>query len=176
MSGISGTGKTPGLDVTKRALSKIERDRKHLIGEKRRDHEGKNERAKAANKYWKAKVQEAVEAGTPAPPMPADAEIPEPFVIPKLHISNSTIEKIAVLLQARPQGIVLICDELAGLFLNLARYSGGTDREFWLEAWNGKHYVVERMGAPSGGYRPPACGHDRRLPARQAGEIVRGRR
>jgi hypothetical protein len=144
--GFSGTGKTSGLDVTKRALSKIERDRKHLIGERRREHEGRIERAKAAHKQWKARVQEAVEAGTPPPAMPADAEIPEPFVVPRLHISNSTIEKIAVLLQARPQGVVLICDELAGLFLNLARYSGGTDREFWLEAWNGKRYVVERMG------------------------------
>jgi hypothetical protein len=42
--------------------------------------------------------------------------------------------------------MLMICDELASLFLNLSRYSGGTDREFWLEAWNGKHYVVERMG------------------------------
>jgi hypothetical protein len=43
----------------------------------------------------------------------------------------------------------MIVDELAGLFLNLARYSGGSDREFWLEAWNGKYFVVERMGRES---------------------------
>jgi hypothetical protein len=146
--GFSGTGKTPGLDVTKRALSKIEHDRRHLIGEKRREHESRIENAKAANKQWKAKVQEAVKAGTPAPLMPADADIPEPFVVPRFHISNSTIEKLAVLLQARPQGMLLICDELAGLFLNLSRYSGGTDREFWLEAWNGKYFAVERMSRP----------------------------
>jgi hypothetical protein len=29
--------------------------------------------------------------------------------------------------------------------LNLSRYSGGSDREFWLEAWNGNPYRVERM-------------------------------
>jgi hypothetical protein len=63
-----------------------------------------------------------------------------------LHISNSTVEKIAVLLKVQPRGMLMIVDELAGLFLNLARYSGGSDREFWLEAWNGKYYVVERMG------------------------------
>jgi hypothetical protein len=45
--------------------------------------------------------------------------------------------------------VLIICDELAGLFLNLSRYSGGSDREFWLEAWNGKHYVVERLGRPA---------------------------
>jgi Protein of unknown function (DUF3987) len=38
--------------------------------------------------------------------------------------------------------------ELAGLFLNMSRYSGGQDNEFWLEAWNGSAYTVERMGRP----------------------------
>jgi Protein of unknown function (DUF3987) len=30
----------------------------------------------------------------------------------------------------------------------MSRYSNGSDREFWLEAWNGKHFIVERMGRP----------------------------
>ena len=38
-----------------------------------------------------------------------------------------------------------IGDELAGLFLNMSRYSSGSDREFWLEAWNGGTFTVERM-------------------------------
>jgi Protein of unknown function (DUF3987) len=80
--------------------------------------------------------------------MPVDAEIPEAFVPPRLYVSDSTIEKLAVLLQARPHGMLYIRDELAGLFLNLSRYSGGTDKEFWLEAWNGKPYNVERVNRP----------------------------
>jgi hypothetical protein len=28
------------------------------------------------------------------------------------------------------------------------RYSSGSDREFWLEAWNGRSHTVERMGRP----------------------------
>jgi hypothetical protein len=146
--GDSGAGKTPGLDVSQRALARIQRDRKHLIGELRRAHESKIESAKAANKQWKAKVQEAIEAGRKGPDMPVDAEIPEAFVPPRLYVSDSTIEKLAVLLQARPQGMLYIRDELAGLFLNLSRYSGGTDKEFWLEAWNGKPYNVERVNRP----------------------------
>jgi putative DNA primase/helicase len=54
---------------------------------------------------------------------------------------------------------------LAGLFLNMNRYSNGSDREFWLQAWNGGAYVVERQGRPpveldhllvgvTGGFRP----------------------
>jgi hypothetical protein len=40
-------------------------------------------------------------------------------------------------------------DELAGHFLNMSRYTNGQDNEFWLEAFNAKHYVVERQSAPA---------------------------
>ena len=139
--GYSGTGKTPGLAVSERALARIESNRKHRIGELRRAHDSKIERAEAAKKQWQKKVKDAVEAGQKAPDMPADAEVPEPFEAPRLFVSNATIEKLAKLLLPRPQGMLLICDELAGLFLNLSRYSGGSDREFSLEAWNGTRTV-----------------------------------
>jgi len=80
--------------------------------------------------------------------MPPEAETPEAFEAPRLFVSNATIEKLAILLLARPQGMLLTLDELAGLFLNLSRYSGGTDKEFWLEAWNGNPYRVERVNQP----------------------------
>ena len=62
--------------------------------------------------------------------------------------TNSTIERLAPLLEARPRGIIYIADELARLFLNMQRYSNGSDREFWLEAWDGKSFVVERQNRP----------------------------
>src|SRR5262249_3768932 len=37
-------------------------------------------------------------------------------------------------------------DELSAMFMNMSRYSGGQDNEFWLEAWNGGAYTVERIG------------------------------
>jgi hypothetical protein len=145
--GASGTSKTPGLDVSKRALAKIEYDRRTKIAELRRKYETEAERAKAKYKAWKEAVKEATEKGVPPPPMPSDADVPDGFVEPRLYVADATVQKLAVLLQARPCGILLICDELAGLFLNMTRYAnGGSDREFWLECWNGKHYVVERMG------------------------------
>src|SRR5262249_13756498 len=66
----------------------------------------------------------------------------------RLSLSDSTIERLAVLLEARPQGLAFVADELARLFLNMRRYSNGQDNEFWLEAWNGKNFVVERQGRP----------------------------
>jgi Protein of unknown function (DUF3987) len=41
--------------------------------------------------------------------------------------------------------MMLLRDELAGLFANMNRYSGGSDRPFWLEAWVGGRHVVERV-------------------------------
>jgi Protein of unknown function (DUF3987) len=82
------------------------------------------------------------------PSMPAAAADPGPFVPPRLYVSNVTVERLAVLLQARPQGMLLLSDELSGLFLNMSRYSGGQDNEVYLEAWNGGAYTVERMGRP----------------------------
>ena len=70
------------------------------------------------------------------------------FVTSRLYVTNSTIERIAVLLEARPAGLQVIADELPGLFANMNRYSSGSDREFWLEAWNGRSHSVERMGRP----------------------------
>jgi hypothetical protein len=68
---------------------------------------------------------------------------------PHLFTTDSTIEKLAVLLQARPQGMLLVIDELAGWFNNMSRYSKGQDNQFWLAAWDGKPRPIDRMGRPS---------------------------
>jgi hypothetical protein len=147
--GFSGTGKTPVIDVTKRGLTHIERVRKGKIAELEAKHETKVESAKAVRAKWKEAVEAAVEGGQQPPPRPVEAIDPGPFVAPRLYISNATIERLAILLKARPVGMLLLADELAGLFLNMGRYSNGSDREFWLESWNGNPYIVERMGRPA---------------------------
>jgi hypothetical protein len=146
--GFSGTGKTPGLDVTRRHVARIEKDGKEQTAEMQRQHSTRVEAAKAALKKWKHEVEEAIGAGLPPPPRSREAADIADFVVPRLYVSDVTIERLAVLLNARPRGMSVIIDELAGLFLNMGRYSNGSDREFWLEAWNGKHYTVERMGRP----------------------------
>jgi uncharacterized protein DUF3987 len=143
--GASGTGKTPGLDVVKRVLDWIERANRTKVGELRRRHETKAETAKAARAQWKKQVEEAVAAGQAGPQMPESAIDPGQFIEPRPYISDVTIERIGLLLQARPQGTLLLRDELSALFLNMSRYSGGQDKPFWLEAWNGGSSVVERV-------------------------------
>jgi Protein of unknown function (DUF3987) len=143
--GASGSGKTPGIDTIKRALTQVERNNRNKIDVLRRQHETKSAAAKAAREEWKKGVEEAISAGKNAPQMPEAATDPGKFIIPRLYISNATIERLGELLQARPQGTLLLMDELAGLFMNMSRYSGGEDNTFWLEAWNGGSHTVERM-------------------------------
>ena len=151
--------------MSKRALAKIEHDRQTRLLSCAASTKPRPNGRKAKYKQWKESVEEATEAGVPPPPMPSDADVPDGFVEPRLFITDATVQKLAVLLQARPCGLLMFCDELASLFLNLTRYAnGGSDREFWLECWNGKAYVVERMGrqlrdpAPAdrmcGGFQP----------------------
>jgi hypothetical protein len=147
--GFSGSGKTPGIDATKRALAVLERNRKPKIADMQRTHEAKAEMAKIMRDKWKADLKAAIEAGGSQPPKPPGADDLDKFVTPRLFVSDATIEKIGVLLQARPQGMLMLADELAGLFLNMSRYTTGQDNEFWLECWNGNPYVIERMARPS---------------------------
>jgi Protein of unknown function (DUF3987) len=148
--GFSGTGKTPGIDVTKRALAQIQKDRKDRIVQLQLAHETRVEAAKAASKKWRDDVETAIEDGQPPPVMPASAINPGPFIAPRLYVSDATIQRLAMLLASKPRGQLVIIDELAGLFLNMARYAnGGQDNEFWLEAWNGKSFICERIGRPS---------------------------
>ena len=146
--GLSGSGKTPSIDVVKRALSVVERSRQQEITARQLAHETRVERAKAALKKWKDDVAAAVDAGQPPPVKPAEAQDVRPFVVPRLYVSDCTIERLAPLLEARPRGVIYVADELARLFQNLERYSGGSDRAFWLEAWDGNSFIVERLGRP----------------------------
>lgn len=146
--GLSGSGKTPALDTVKRVLSLIERNRRGEISSLQLAHETRVEAAKAVLKKWKDEMSAAIENGQPPPPKPAEALDVGAFVAPRLYVNDATIERLAPLLEARPHGMVFIADELARLFLNMQRYSNGSDREFWLEAWDGKAFTVERQGRP----------------------------
>ena len=146
--GASGTGKTPGIDTIKRALAQINRDNRSKSADLQRKHEEKAGLAKATRTKWNKEVEGAIAANRAPPPMPPEAMELGKFVAPQLYVSNATVERLGELLQARPQGMLHLMDELAALFMNMSRYSGGQDNEFWLETWNGGSYNVQRVGRP----------------------------
>jgi hypothetical protein len=147
--GISGTGKTPGINVSRRALKLIERLGQPEENKRRRDHETRKAAAKAVCDKWKEAVEDAIQHNKTPPDMPQAAVDPGKYIAARLFVADSTIERLAELLHARSQGLILVRDELAALFMNMSRYSGGQDNEFWLESWNGDHFNVERKNSGS---------------------------
>ena len=63
----------------------------------------------------------------------------------QLVIQNTTIEAIFKALVANPRGLLAIHDELASLLLNLTRYSSGSDRPLYLEAWAAARWTINRV-------------------------------
>jgi hypothetical protein len=105
--------------------------------------------AKAAQKEWERAVSVALKEGQPVPERPKVAVSPPKPVRPRVRVMDVTIEKLAELLAALPKGLLNTRDELAAWLLNLSRYSSGTDRPFWLEAYNGGPYQVDRQKHPA---------------------------
>jgi hypothetical protein len=144
--GPSGGRKTPAIDVSKRALDLIEQENEPVVDQMRQAHQARIEQSRQDLKQWHEARQTALKANPPrdSPPMPADLVDPGAFIHPRLYATDPTTIKLAAMLTTRPRGMMLIRDELSGLFGNMQRYSGN-DRPFWLEAWNGARHVVERF-------------------------------
>ncbi len=60
--------------------------------------------------------------------------------------SDATVESLAGLLTNNSRGLLVIRDELTGMVNSMNQYKGGkgTDKEFYLSAWGGQSFVVDR--------------------------------
>jgi len=77
-------------------------------------------------------------------PMPA---------MPRLRVEDVTMEATQEVCRHSPDGILVLQDELSGWFGGIEKYSGGKgsakDRSFWLTAFGGGEYAVNRVGRGS---------------------------
>jgi hypothetical protein len=144
----SGEGKTPGINVTRKALAHI--DRRQEIAQLKREHERKAALAKASKDKWKKDFDEAFKKHRPAPTPTAEADDPGHFIEPRLSVTDITVERMGELMQARPHGMLLLNDELGGWFHSMNQYKGGVggDNSFWLACWDGDSYTIERKSCP----------------------------
>lgn len=72
----------------------------------------------------------------------------------RIRLEDTTIEAAQEVLKDSPDGVLLVQDELSGWFGSMDKYSGGgrgsqKDRAFWLQAFNGGNYTVNRVGRGS---------------------------
>jgi hypothetical protein len=71
----------------------------------------------------------------------------------RLLLQDTTIEAAQDILKDSPNGVLCFQDELSGWFGSMDKYSNARgaakDRAFWLEAFNGAPYSVQRVGRGS---------------------------
>lgn len=146
--GDSGGGKSPGADALMRdVLPVIEARMSTDFPDRLRDWQAAREAHTAQTEAWKSDVRAAQKQGAAPPLPPADDAGMEPQA-PRLRQNDVTIEKVASLLaSAAPKGLLVVRDELAGWLLGMNAYNDA-GRAFWIEAYGGRPYRVERQKSP----------------------------
>jgi Protein of unknown function (DUF3987) len=143
-----GSIKSPALKMATFPLAVIE-------AEYRREYEAAlaawketADEAKLRLKAWESRVRALLKKHGDAVDLPEKPDgIPPAPIWLRLVSSSATIEKLAVLM-SQSRGMTLVQDELSALLSNMERYSGGSDRQFYLAAYSGEAYSVDRIGRP----------------------------
>jgi Protein of unknown function (DUF3987) len=144
--GDPSTGKTPALRPIIEASRAIERDAEPEWRAAIAEHARLAEAALALEEQWHSDVRAATKSGQSAPNRPLGADAPEEPPRPRLVAMDATTEELQHLLARQPRGLLYMRDELTGWFGNHDRYGGnGGDRAFFLEAWNGGTYTIDRV-------------------------------
>lgn len=145
--GLPSAGKSPAIDAAAQPLRKAERPLREAAEAEVKAWAEKAELAKLAESTWKEAAKAAIKAGDTPPEKPRGCDAgPSPH-IPRLVVNDGTIERLGAILARQPRGTLQMRDELAGWLEGMQRYSGGGgDRPFWLEAFGGRGFTVERMG------------------------------
>jgi hypothetical protein len=144
--GLPSSGKSPAIDAVLQPLRQVEAPLRRAAEVSVKAWREKAEVARVVEASWRKSVEKAVQAGDPPPPRPPEADPgPAPHV-PRLAVNDCTLERLGVICERQPRGLLQARDELAGWLENMSRYSAGSDRPFWTEAYGGRAYTVERMG------------------------------
>lgn len=124
--GSPSAKKTPIMTAAARPLRNIDRDQARRYAEQRA-------------KYDRLSKDEKIEADPPK-------QI-------RSVLQDTTIEAAQDILKDSPDGLLCYQDELSGWFGAMDKYAAGRgsakDRSFWLEAFNGEPYSVQRVGRGS---------------------------
>jgi Protein of unknown function (DUF3987) len=146
--GRPSAGKSPAMDAVRSGFIEIERGFAANFDEQQRQFEADCVKAKAYNDLWEGQLKEAVSGGKQAPIKPREAEKPDAPALQRISISDATVEASASVIAGNPRGVLLLRDELAGFLGNLGKYGEG-DRPYWMEAYGGRQYTVDRKKLPN---------------------------
>jgi len=143
--GDPSSNKSPAIDATTDPLRPMEKDHAIAHGSDLLRWETESERAKVEKAAWQENVKTAVKDNLGVPSMPETAVAPDEPQRRRLMVQDATPEAVGTILSGNPSGTLHLRDELAGWLMSFDRYSPG-GREFWLEAYGGRHHVIDRKG------------------------------
>ncbi len=146
--GDSGQGKSPGADLIYRnVLPPMEERIARDFPERLQEYRVRAELSKGLHEAWQKDLRAAQKLGSRLP-LPTEMTLEAEPMTPRLIENDVTIEKVAKILAfAAPKGLLMSRDELAGWFLGMTAYNDGA-RAFWIEAYGGRTYRVERVKHP----------------------------
>ncbi|MDQ0417573.1 hypothetical protein J2Z48_001746 [Croceifilum oryzae] len=130
----SGSAKTPGFNHAVAPLKKIQRKMYQKYRNEWDFYEMELQQYQTEKSQWKK-----------------GEEIPEPPkepILQEIYAEDTTTEGLKETLYNNKRGIILLHDEMRGLFNGLNQYRGGkgNDADFYLKLWNGDDIKVNRKG------------------------------
>lgn len=144
--GDPSSNKSPAQDPFIRILKTLEKGHGPAHLDRLNGWQGDCERAKAERAAWAEQVKAATKDNLTTPPLPPTANEPDAPRPRRLLVQDATPESMADVLSGNPQGTLLLRDELDGWLSSFDRYAPG-GRSFWLEAYRGGSYTVDRKSA-----------------------------
>ncbi len=139
----SGTTKSAVLKLATRPLVESYKKARRQYAEDLAAYRAERERYEVERDRWKAAQKKGAGPGDP----PAEPDAPTER---RLLVSDITVEKLGVLLQANPLGLLLVRDELAawiGAFDRYAAGGKGSDAPAWLSFFDAAPVVIDRKSA-----------------------------
>lgn len=147
--GRPGIMKSPALQEPLNILRWFEVKAKQEFESAMRDHNTREIVAKASREVLQSDLKRALKAKSGAEEIAAQMqELEHPVPVRRRYVANdSTVEKLGVLLNENPNGILVFRDELTGFLKGLDKPGQEGNRAFYLEAWNGDgRFTYDRIG------------------------------
>jgi hypothetical protein len=158
--GLPASLKTPTLKQVLRPLEKLAAQARERYEGALEDHEIDEQMVKAHYDALKKKLHDTAKKVVSASASRSDMESvrdemaavekPEEPTARRFTTNDTSIEKMAELLQENPEGLLLVRDELVGWLKSLDKAGHEPARAFYLESWNGDvSHEVDRIGRGS---------------------------
>lgn len=147
--------KTPTLQAALKPLKEMDREAREEFQRAAHFHEVEAEVLKARKDALKKKLAKAASSGSESVIQKikeelVDLEATAAPVARRYMVNDSTVEKLVEILSEKSPGLLVFRDELAGLLMSWEKQGRETDRQFYLEAWNGtSDFSSDRIGRGS---------------------------